>query len=149
MRDEQSQLFAYALRLLGRREYARMELQQKLTQWLARRSSLAAETEGRVTSLLEQLTAEGLQDDDRFAASYVRLCIMKGWGPIKISYHLRRKGIQEEKIKEHCERGEEFWVEHIRQLIERKQRARREREKNYRFLLGRGFLPEQIKQALR
>ena len=105
MRDEQSQLFAYALRLLGRREYARMELQQKLTQWLARRSSLAAETEERVTSLLEQLTAEGLQDDDRFVTSYVRLCIMKGWGPIKISYHLRRKGIQEEKIKEHCEWG--------------------------------------------
>ena len=147
MSEGPDHLFTYALRLLGRRDYSRMEMREKLTQRLARRST-AAEIDKRVAALLERLAVEGLQDDDDFAAAYTRLGIMKGWGPIKISHHLRRKGIDEERIGRHCVRAEEFWIARIHELLERRGRANKERDRNYRFLLGRGFSSDQIRRAL-
>lgn len=147
--DEYNQLFNYALRLLDRREYSQAELRTKLIQWL-RRHKLSAQAEQQINGLLEQLTTSGLQDDDRFAAAYVRFAITKGWGPIKISYHLRKRGISGERIARHCHREEDFWQGQIHQLMERRYGAVNEhnRERSYRFLLGRGFRSDQIRQAL-
>ncbi len=147
--NEEQQLFNYALRLLGRREYSRAELKTRLTQRLRRQKLPSSQAEQSIESVLEQLTTDGIQDDDRFAASYVRICIMKGWGPIKISYHLKGRGISEEKIAEHCDYEETFWVEQICQLVKNRYGTINEtnREKIYRFLLGRGFRSDQIRQA--
>lgn len=147
--NEEQQLFNYALRLLGRREYSRAELKTKLTQRLKHQKSFSSQTEQDIESLLERLSLDGVQDDDRFAASYVRLGIMKGWGPIKISYHLKKRGISEEKIAKHCHYEEAFWLKQICQLIKNRYGTINEtnREQSYRFLLGRGFRSDQIRQA--
>jgi len=147
--NEEQQLFNYALRLLGRREYSRSELKTRLTQWFKRRRLLSSQAEQNIESVLEQLTADNIQDDDRFAASYVRVCIMKGWGPIKISYHLKGRGISQERIAEHCHHEESFWVKQICQLVRNRYGTVNEtsRERIYKFLLGRGFRSDQIRQA--
>lgn len=152
MEDEHARLLGYALRLLGRREYSQVELRTRLKQWLERHKILGSSATERIEAVLAQLAQEGWQDDERFAAAYTRLSIRKGWGPIKIGYHLKHKGIAMDRISQHCDYSEEFWVEQLSKLLEHRYKGvptdARNREQRYRFLLGRGFLPPHIRVVL-
>ena len=156
MRDERTedeggtQLRGYALRLLSRREYSQAELRTKMKEWLRRRD-LRPEEEP-LDDILARLVQDGWQDDERFTASYARLRIDRGWGPIKIAYHLRQRGIGEDEITKHCARSQEFWTAQLRKLVVHKYGGTptdiRNRNARYRFLLGRGFLAEHIRPVL-
>lgn len=73
------------LRLLTGRDHSKQELLQKL----------AAKGYDRDIALavIEELADEGWQDDLRYAESYARSRILKGYGPVRIAYELRQNGI--------------------------------------------------------
>ncbi len=74
-----------AVRLLARREHSRQELIRKLSRkgW----------PETAVGPMVDALEADGLQCDRRFAESYVRQRIGKGYGPLRIRAELAERGI--------------------------------------------------------
>ena len=80
-----------ALRLLGRRDYTSAELRQKL----ADRGFAAADIE----TGLARLAADGLVDDQRVAAAFLRTASrIKGRGPARISRELRARGVDRDVI---------------------------------------------------
>lgn len=77
---------SYFLDLLARRDHARRELSDK-----ARRKDLNHDF---VDDVLDELERKGLIDDRQFAVKFAGdKASGSRWGPIKISAHLRRKGI--------------------------------------------------------
>jgi regulatory protein len=73
-----------AMDLLARREHSRRELEQKL-----RRRFDAEE----IDSALEALAEEGLQSDERFAFSFTRERMLRGYGPRRIEAELQQRGV--------------------------------------------------------
>ena len=71
--------------LLARREHSRSELARKLSRHFNDRAELHA--------ALDRLTEEGLQSDDRFAASFVRERMLRGQGPRRIASELIQRGV--------------------------------------------------------
>lgn len=60
-----------------------------------------AEAAGRV---VDALVSEGYLSESRYARSFAReKSSLQGWGPVKISFQLRGKGISEEAIREALE----------------------------------------------
>ncbi len=72
--------------MLARREHSRRELTQKLTE----KSFEKADIE----ELLNEFVALNWQSDQRFAESYSRSRLRSGYGPIRIQYELRERGIE-------------------------------------------------------
>ncbi len=58
-------------------------------------SSLASSFAVCVDIALSTLASEGLLDDSRFAESYVRWRSRAGFGPVRIAYELRQKGVSD------------------------------------------------------
>lgn len=73
------------LRWLATREHSQQELRQKLS--LKGCSSDAAE------AVIAELASEGYQSEQKFAESYARMLINKGYGPLRISQELKSRGI--------------------------------------------------------
>ncbi|MBY6205760.1 regulatory protein RecX [Halomonas denitrificans] len=74
-----------AVRLLARREHSRRELVRKLVQkgW----------PDDAVQPVVDALESDGLQSDQRFAESFVRQRVGKGYGPLRIRAELAERGI--------------------------------------------------------
>lgn len=137
-----------AIGLLARREYSRAELAQRL-----KKKNF---DDAAIDECLDTLIEQGLQSDDRFAASFVRSRVLRGQGVIRIKGELRQRGVDQETLNAAFETVEESehvdWFELARETLARrftspgetpKERARRER-----FLASRGFDFEQIRYAL-
>ncbi|SMO77367.1 regulatory protein RecX [Fodinibius sediminis] len=78
---------AYIIKLLGRRDHARRELQTK-----ALKKEYPREV---IHEVLDELEAQGYIDDTAFAKKYaVDKFRLNSWGPAKIKAHLYKKGIQ-------------------------------------------------------
>lgn len=135
-----------AMDLLSRREHSRHELEQKLLQ----RDFDAEE----ISQALDRLQQEGLQSDQRYAESYVYLRAQKGFGPLKIEYELRQRGINDQIVESAMRLEQGSWSERMQQ-----QRSRKfgnylpddyaEKMKQARFLQNRGFSPELVMRLFR
>lgn len=79
-----------AIRLLTRREHSSKELTTKLLQ-----KNYSIE---EINLILQKLQANNLQSDVRFANMYAKHRAEAGFGPIRITYDLRDKGIKQETI---------------------------------------------------
>ena len=77
---------AVAIDLLSRREHSQLELRKKLV--------AKGFADDEVDELLLRLHEENLQSDERYAESYVRQRVDKGYGPIRIRQELRQKGCE-------------------------------------------------------
>jgi regulatory protein len=75
--------------LLARREHSRQELENKL-----RRRFEARE----LATALEKLAEEGLQSDERFAVSFTRERLLRGYGPRRIEAELKQRGVASRPI---------------------------------------------------
>ncbi len=133
------------LQLLGRREHSRRELLQKL-----RSRGFAGDAMQRV---IDDLAADGWQSDQRFAESYARQRMEKGYGPLRINNELRQRGIEAFDLDSVVEQVAESWDELLARLYARKYPAqermsRSEWAKRSRFLLQRGFTGEAVKVLL-
>ena len=124
------------LRLLTRRDHSRKEIQDKLATKGYDRSE--------VSMVVEALAQESWQDDSRYAESYARVRSQKGFGPVRISYELRRQGVDAETVEKIVRSMADNWLAIMKHvyikkysklgLIDNGERARR-----VRFLLQRGF----------
>jgi len=173
-----------AIARLARREHSRRELHDYLKERdylravsddeLAQRQAAGEEgaqaalsrdeVELLIEEVLERMAEEGLQSDERFAASFLRTRVLRGQGPRRIQQELRQRGIDSETLNAvmraasdptpdafgHVEAVDFF--ELARDTLARrftgpgeghKERARRER-----FLLQRGFDYEQLRYAM-
>lgn len=79
-----------AMDLLSRREHSRRELLDKL--------KLREFVGEEVEAYLDRLAERGLQSDERFAQSYLRMRVMAGYGPRRIQQELKQRGIGESEI---------------------------------------------------
>jgi len=129
------------LQLLTRREYTRLELRVKLTAKGFEHSPIEA--------IIDELVTSGWQSDQRFAESYSRYRIKKGFGPIKIKYELQQRGIDKFDLEPVVMELAESWDKLIDQVYQKKYTDplipnAKTQAKRSRFLLQRGFSSEMI-----
>ena len=136
---------AKAMRLLGRREHSARELTTKLR---ARGIEAADARE-----LVDDLAADGWQNDRRYAEALLNSRIARGYGPLHIKAELSAKGIDSGTIEATFDALETDWSALARELWERKFGAapgsRDEAHKQHRYLSARGFEYAQIQPLLR
>lgn len=134
------------MRLLARREHSRHELAHKLAG--ADREELAA--------LLDEFEAKNWLSDRRFAESYVA-DHRRREGAVKLAHALRQRGIADALIADvlaelNARHDDDSEVARARNVWRKKfatpPNSPSERAKQMRFLQGRGFSIETIRQAM-
>jgi len=124
------------LRLLARREHSRQELLAKL--------ALRGFDRDDALPVIDELAEHGWQDDSRYAESYARFRIQKGYGPIRVSYELKQNGIAAFDLESIVQEEAGSWMALLEQVYSKKYShdtvlERNEWAKRSRFLLHRGF----------
>ncbi len=127
--------------MLARREHSFRELVQKLT--------LKGFDKHDVEVLLDEFVEQGWQSDQRFAESYSRSRLQKGFGPVRIQYELRERGIDVSVDRVFDETPD--WQTLLTELHSKKYGAQaptdmKERAKRIRFFQHKGFTHDMIKQ---
>lgn len=134
-----------ALRLLSRREHSAAELKYKL----ARRGH----DDAVAGDIVGHLADAGWQSDDRYAEMLVRNRVAQGYGPLRVRAELEAARVDEAAIRAALDAIEVDWSQRACDVHARKFKAppqgAAEWQKQYRFLAGRGFEPEQIRAALK
>ena len=134
-----------AVRLLANREHGRKELEQKLLQ-----RDLPLDL---IVSVLDQLAQEGLQCDVRFAESYVRMRVDRGYGANKIRADLQTRRLQQSVVEEAIIDSGTDWGTVADAALAKKfggfsAQDMKTRAKMQRFLYQRGFEAEEIRSAM-
>ena len=134
-----------AMDYLARREYGRVELNKKLLQF-GFEPDVAASAVG-------QLRDDGLQDDRRFAESFLQSRISQGKGPIRTRLDLGERGLDEALIEEVLDDSAADWAElatevRLKKFGTAEPRDFKEKARQMRFLQYRGFEQEHIQAAL-
>ena len=145
-------LKARALRLLSRREYSRHELAQKLL----RLSSQAddnppADLEEQITKVLDDFEVQGWLSDERYAQALVRRRSQR-YGLRRVADELQRSGIDPNMISSlshelsasEFERAQALWARKFGEISS----DPKERAKQYRFLVSKGFNPELVSRLI-
>ncbi len=100
--------------------------------------------------MLQELSADKLQSDERFLNGYIRYRSEAGYGPRRIAAELAERGIREIPAEVVNENSEE-WMKVLERVWRKKFNHRNlrdikeERAKQIRFLIYRGFTPEQVR----
>lgn len=120
--------------LVGRRDYSRVELLERLS------------SDGYPSSVAEQVVSRacevGIVDDARYGAAFMRSKILAGWGRIRIERELSRRGVDVSEVA--------GWPEEFFDADEERERAlalasrrrlsgRNDYQRLVRFLSSRGF----------
>jgi regulatory protein len=145
--DPENRAYEKALRLLTVRSRTRKELKQRL---VAERYS-----EKVTEQVLDRLASAGLIDDQKFAIDRARAMGKgKGWGPRKLRSDLAQKGIAREAIDEAVSQayGTQSCTQVMKRLVKKRfgtqvltrKADRKAKGKAQRFLLGRGFEPDEV-----
>jgi regulatory protein len=127
---------------LARREHSRAEL----TLFLAKKSFPS----NLVRLVLDELQNQGLISDQRFAEVYARSRVARGCGPRRIQQELQQKRVEDAIIRAVLEQSDADW-DMLAERVRVKRFGRsvpkdvRERAKQWRFLLYKGFNPEHIR----
>jgi regulatory protein len=142
-----------AIDLLSRREHSRAELQDKL-----RRRDYPHDL---ITEVLNECVANNYQSDERFAESFVRARVNRGYGEMKIRAELQARGIGSELMGLAVEASDVDWKANAEEALKKKflnaalagkrtenVRDRKFRGKMQRFLQNRGYNPDQIISAV-
>jgi regulatory protein len=140
-----------AMNLLATREYLRDELARKLYRKFG--GSQGCDDESPVEELLDQLVAENLLSDERYAESYIRSRCNRGYGPDRIRQELRQKGVDSGLLASALSAAEVDWAAQAREVRCKKfggtaPRDFKDRARQLRFLTYRGFGSECAAAAL-
>jgi regulatory protein len=136
---------AMAVAMLARREHSQAELLKKLL--------LKEVPEDEAKAAIQRLADEGLQSDQRFLESRLRIKLSAAHGPNRAQFELSKHGLDEEAVSQAMEGADEKWQEAAYDLIERKYgRSPLPRElqtKAFNLLIRRGFTYNQAWAAIR
>ncbi len=142
--DTPLELRARALRLLARREHSRAELARKLAP--------RAESGEALEKLLDDLAARRQLSDERYAEERAHWMARK-YGAARIRRDLLGKGVAAATAARIAGESARAALGRARAILARKYRlpalTREERARRARFLQGRGFSVDVIRQALR
>jgi regulatory protein len=138
-----SRLRSYAFAVLTRKEYSKAELIEKLC--------LYAEHREEVVDLVNELSRENYQSDQRVAEIVLSSQKRKGKGPNRIKLALKNKKIDSTLILD--EMKEVDWIQQAYQLKVKKYgkevaKDPNTRAKQIRFLMYRGFEMDAIMKAI-
>ena len=135
------------LQYLIRREHSQKELLQKVSAKGFSRSD--------IDLVITELVEQGLQSDTRFAESYARSRVHRGFGPLRIKAELQQRGAGDCYFDMAVEDIAGSWQELLEQVYEKKYGADtsaidiKEQLKRSRFLQQRGFSTEMIRELLK
>ncbi len=134
-----------AMDYLARREYGLGELKRKLANAGFQRDA--------VERAADQLAAEGLQDDARFAEGFVQARANRGKGPVTIQSELAQRGLDAGLVNTALAESGVDWFALAREVRLKKFGEAvpvtwKEKARQMRFLQYRGFDPEQIRAAV-
>jgi regulatory protein len=133
-----------ALALLARREHTRAEMTRKL--------SPHAESAEQLEQLLDALVARGWLSELRFAESRANALARK-FGSRKVEYELKSRGVSAEVVGRAVEQARAQELAGCRAAWQRKfgvlPQDAAERGRQMRFLAGRGFCAEAVRQVLK
>ena len=105
-----------------------------------------------MVTVLDKLAEDGLQSDQRYCESMIHNRVQQGYGPRRIEQELTQKGIDHAMIAGGLGPMQGMWLETLKSLCRRRfcdpAGDSKVYQKRYRFLLNRGFLPEQIREVL-
>jgi len=142
LEPSKKEMRAFAYRLLGRREYSIVELENRIRQkW--------PEAEN-IGNLVAKLAEENLVCDKRYAEAFTRSRIQRHQGPRKIRAAMRGKGVPDSIIATAMESEGAEWFELARSWLHRQhpgQLSFEDRQKYYRRLVNRGFTHDQAMDA--
>jgi regulatory protein len=134
-------LRATCFAMLARREHSQRELLQKLT------------TKGYekvdIQELLSEFQEKNWQSDMRFAESYSRSRVNKGFGPTRITLELQERGVDiafDSLLDELPDWDELLKNLHIKKYGNQSPKDMKERAKRTRFFLHKGYTYDMIKQ---
>ncbi|WP_180046780.1 regulatory protein RecX [Acinetobacter sp. YH12117] len=138
-----SRLRSYAFAVLTRKEYSKAELIEKL--------ALYAENREEVVALVDELSRENYQSDQRVAETLLSSQKRKGKGPNQIKMKLKSKKIDTALISE--ELKETDWVQQAYELKVKKfgpdvTKDPKLKARQIRFLMYRGFEMDAIMKAI-
>ena len=124
-----------ALDLLSRREHSRKELYIKLTKRF--------DCKDEINLTLDQLEENNLLCDSRFTEEYVHSRRRKGFGPVKISMELEKKGVKDSLISSEIDKFNDW--DKLAELSFKKRfpdgasKNFKELQKQKNFLTNKGF----------
>lgn len=139
-----------AVSFLARRDHSRYELKQKL---------LAKEhAEELVEAVLNELQNRAYLDDQRYAEMMLRHHYLRGQGPQKIRFMLEQKGVSKSIIADVFAEFDQDWYTLASDVRQKrfgrqlksndKSEQFKEKSKQMRFLMSRGFESDQIQSAV-
>ena len=134
-----------AIRMFARCEHARAELARKLAPY--------AESGDEVEALLDDLTARRLLSDARYVEARINARRAR-FGDARLAFELRTQGVGEELVDAALATGDDE-LSRARLIWQRKFAGKpcagdaRERARQSRFLLSRGFSAETVRQVMR
>ncbi len=128
---------------LARREHTIHELTNKLAPKFPLHKSI-------IPAVLQQLSEDGLQSDQRFAEAYIRWRTAKGYGVNRISMELVQKGVDEDLVEISMHNCGVNWEQLLYEQFDKKYNAIKpstieDKAKMHRFFQYRGFSSDQIK----
>jgi regulatory protein len=138
-----------ALRLLARREYARAELERRLTPHAE--DAAEASAAEQIRAALDDLAARGWLNDARAAES-----VLASQGPRagrrRLEQLLRSKGLDADLVESTLRQAAATELERARGLLQRRfgqpPASATERSRQVRFLAGRGFETDVIRRVV-
>ena len=139
-----AEIYNKALDLLSRREHSRKELYLKLLK--------RYESKEDINSALDKLEENNLLSDSRFADEYVQARRRKGFGPIKITVELEKRGVEELLISNEINKFDDW--DNLAELSFKKRfpdgasKDFKQLQKQKNFLINKGFTFHQIESVL-
>ncbi|MEE9444846.1 MAG: regulatory protein RecX, partial [Cocleimonas sp.] len=106
-----------------------------------------------VDKLLNELEDKNYLNEDRFVESFIRYRSGRGQGIIKISNELKQRGINTSMISHALQEADLDWFQLAKEQREKKFGKQipddfKEKARQMRFLSGRGFDGDSIRQSL-
>ncbi|MBZ6072524.1 regulatory protein RecX [Aeromonas schubertii] len=135
----------FAMRSLASKESGERELADRLLR--------QGVDEAMAAEVVARCKASGWVDDARYAGMLVRSLARRHYGPLKVRFELRRKGITGGQAETALEAEDIDWFTLAADWLARKGAGSdlsdsRVRAKLARALLGRGFVQDQVRHAL-
>lgn len=129
------------------REHSRLEIKNKL-----KKKDFSENVDIEV--LLDELEDNNYLNEERFTESFIRYRSSRGQGPIKISSELSVRGITQVQISNAMQNAEIDWYGGASEQREKKFGLQlplefKEKSRQMRFLMGRGFNHDMVNKAIR